>query len=248
MIVTPEQHLRTRRDMYKQLSTAHEVRDARISILEKQAEWIGWQRPAVESERQLPTFPYIFAWSQEQRLEVRPCRWADGQRAVWAPHRPNVGRPQFAENPLEGSAFHMVRQRRAVQEDLCTMCGEPVDTTGVLWFSIETKVHVSDDGWASMRFPLFHRECVRHSLNGCPFLRAGFGGFAPYRGPIRKMMLGLNSDVLKAEFGLTAHSDAMTVTQVAYQIPVAEMTKLLELAAMGLPGGLTWRDEEPDRG
>lgn len=249
MTITPEQLPRIRRDMYKGLATAHEVRDARMSILERQAEWIGWQRPTVEVERKLPTFPYIFAWSQEQRFEVRPCRWADGRRAVWAPHKPDVGRPQFAERlaasstGLHRSAFHLVRGRRAVQEDLCTVCGEPVDTSGVLWLSIEYKVHRSKDGWASLLFPLFHRECVRHSLDGCPFLRAGFGGFAPYRGPIRKWLLGMNSADLEAEFGLNVHPDAVTVTDVRYQIPDAEMTKLQRLAAVSAPHGLHWVDQ-----
>jgi hypothetical protein len=252
MSTTPEQMPRIRRDMYKGLVTAHEVRDARMSILEKQAEWIGWQRPSVEVDRQPPTFPYIFAWSQEQRLEVRPCRWADGQRAVWAPHKPNVGRPQFVENfaertsGLNSSAFHLVRQRRAVQEDLCTMCGEPVDTTAVLWLSIEYKVHTSKDGWSSLLFPLFHRECIRQALDGCPFLRAGFGGFAPYRGPLRKRLLGMNSTDLKAEFGLTVHPDAVTVTDVRYQIPADEMAKLQRLAAVGAPNGLHWIEGSPN--
>lgn len=249
MVVTPEQLPRIRRDMYKVLVTAQEVRDARMSILERQAEWIGWQRPSAEVDRQLPTFPYIFAWSQEQRFEVRPCRWADGQRAVWAPNKPNVGRPQFANNSatnsagLHSSSFHPVRSRRAVQEDLCTMCGELVDITDVLWLSIEYIVHSGKDGWASLLFPLFHRECIRHSLDGCPFLRAGFGGFAPYRGPIRKWLLGMNSADLKAEYGLTAHPDAVTVTDVRYQIPAEEMTKLQRLAAAGAPNGLHWLDK-----
>lgn len=202
MEMSESQKTKARREGFKNLITPMRHRDTRLEILQAQAMQFGWEPPGRAANRDIPTFPFVFSWTEEQMFEIRPCRWAGQRRAVWQPHKPNMGRPEFTNTESGGSAFHVVRMRKAVMEDLCTVCGQSVDTSGVLWMNIISDPLMSDDGWASLRFPLFHLECIQHALNGCPFLRAGFGGFAPYRGKIRKQAIALNAEGLSNLFGL----------------------------------------------
>src|SRR4051812_17373018 len=57
--------------------------------------------------------PWNAGWSAEERYEIRPCRWVNGELALWSPHLPGEGKPLFAKP-------HMVRQRRSIAEMRCT--------------------------------------------------------------------------------------------------------------------------------
>lgn len=230
-----------RRETYKGLTTTHDARRLRMDILEGQAAAIGWHGNTNPLQHPIPPIPYTFTWEQERVYEVRPCRWVDQRKAVWQPHRSNVGRPSFTDSLSTFSGFHIVRQRRAVREDLCGVCGHAVDVSDVLWLNIDDEPLIRDDGWSDLTHSHFHLECVRHTLNGCPFMRAGFGGFAPYKGPVRKTSMSADSGRLLREFGLSVHPDAMTVARLMYQIPGDEMIRLRELAAVACPDGLHWR-------
>lgn len=104
--------------------------------------------------------PWNAAWSAEDRYEIRPCRWCDGQLAIWAPHRPGEGRPLFAKP-------HMVRQRKAIALMLCTVCGEPTPRGDRWWFALGEYI----DKWFVTTEAPVHRVCADLALEKCPHLQ-----------------------------------------------------------------------------
>lgn len=108
--------------------------------------------------------PVTASWTGETRFEVRPCRWADGRRALWQPHLPGAGRPLFATP-------HSVRQRRAMACWLCDVCGHPLPV-GDRWSL--SREHLRDvDGVAAFLAvePRVHLACARKAHLACPSLR-----------------------------------------------------------------------------
>jgi hypothetical protein len=107
--------------------------------------------------------PWTTAWSGEERFELRPCRWAEGKISMWQPHRPGEGKPTFAKP-------HMVRQRRAVAQRLCDLCGEPLGEDMV---SLSFESHRLVEGRVMLLVvePLSHRRCAAISMTQCPHLK-----------------------------------------------------------------------------
>lgn len=62
--------------------------------------------------------PWVTSWSDEPETGVAPCPSVDGQLAIGQAENAGVGRPLYSQN-------HLFRQRRAVREMLCPMCGRP---------------------------------------------------------------------------------------------------------------------------
>lgn len=120
--------------------------------------------------------PWNASWSSEQRYEIRPCRWANGQLALWMPHTPGVGEPIFAKP-------HMVRQRQSVARFLCTVCGEHTPEDDRWWFQLG---QVQEGYFMTTEAPV-HRCCADQALLVCPHLRAR--GFEPVRFPTRYSVL-----------------------------------------------------------
>ncbi len=105
--------------------------------------------------------PWNASWSSEERYEVRPCRWAGGQLALWMPHTPGVGQPIFAKP-------HMVRQRQSVARFICTVCGEHTPEGDRWWFQMG---HVQDGYFMTTESPV-HKACAALATQVCPHLRA----------------------------------------------------------------------------
>lgn len=104
--------------------------------------------------------PWNAGWTGEERFELRPCRWADGQLALWQPHQPGEGKPIFAQP-------HSVRQRRSIAEMRCTVCGERTDPSDRWWFGLGNFI---GDWWMTNEAPV-HRRCADHAFTVCPHLR-----------------------------------------------------------------------------
>lgn len=113
----------------------------------------------------LMNVPWNASWSDEDRFEIRPCRWAGGRPAIWSPHLPGQGAPLFAKP-------HPVRQRRSIAEMRCTVCGERVGRGYYdrWWFGIG---NAGVDGFAFMTTEApVHRDCAELARQVCPRLRA----------------------------------------------------------------------------
>ncbi|WP_030746653.1 hypothetical protein [Streptomyces sp. NRRL F-5135] len=141
--------------------------------------------PTIAPSRPAAEVPYIAKWSAEQapRMRVvtkgrgigyadeRPYgRDTDGVLWTRAPSQPGKGRPEFGK-------VHALRQRRAMLELLCQVCGRPADRTadGVLWL-------VSEDLHAMAPPPLdlttthppLCVPCALRSVRACPHLRSRY--------------------------------------------------------------------------
>lgn len=69
--------------------------------------------------------PWNAMWSEDDRYEVRPCRHAGGQLAIWQPQTcKGFARP------------NMVRQRKSIAELVCTVCGLPTAVNDRWWFAL----------------------------------------------------------------------------------------------------------------
>lgn len=135
--------------------------------------------------------PWNAAWSGEDRHEVRPCRFAAGELAVWQSFKPGEGRPIFA-------APHMVRQRRSIAELRCTVCGERTAESDRWWFPIGSWRH---GWWVSTESPV-HLKCADLAAHACPFLRTK--GVAPIRMPEGWSILAalVAGEGLERDFGI----------------------------------------------
>jgi len=107
--------------------------------------------------------PWTTSWSGEERFEIRPCRWVQGKIALWQPHLPGEGRPKFSQP-------HSVRQRRAIAQRLCDLCGEPLGEDMVS-LSFESARVVQGRRMALVVEPLSHRRCAARSAMQCPHLK-----------------------------------------------------------------------------
>ncbi len=106
------------------------------------------------------TVPWNASWSAELEYEIRPCKYAGGDLALWQPYRPKQGRPVFAKP-------HNVRQRASIARMLCTVCGEPTPERDRWWFKLG---RVTDGYFMTTEAPV-HRACADHALGVCPHLR-----------------------------------------------------------------------------
>ena len=114
--------------------------------------------------------PWNAAWTAEDRHEVRPCKYAAGHLAIWAPYKPGEGKPMFAKP-------HPVRQRKSIAEMRCSVCGEVTPENDRWWFG---RGHWQDGWWMTTESPV-HRSCADHAKKACPVLRKS--GDEPTRFP-----------------------------------------------------------------
>ena len=108
--------------------------------------------------------PYTVSWTAEERLFVAYCRWAEGAALSQDVAR-GVGKPCFGKP-------HSQRQREAIVDGLCDLCGRPL--------AVRTKVSLSHARPSPKAFrmgdilqaePLLHRECAARCLHHCPSLK-----------------------------------------------------------------------------
>jgi hypothetical protein len=138
---------------------------------------------ANRQDRSSSLVPYITAWSEEQALPTtivevpnRGIVYVDeafGDRdqhgVLWPrmPSRPGHGRPEFGR-------VHSLRQRRAMRQLLCQVCGTPADHNdqGVLWLLLDH--HGDWPNWPehmACTHPPVCARCARIAARACPALR-----------------------------------------------------------------------------
>lgn len=138
--------------------------------------------------------PWNASWTAEERFEVRPCRYAQGRRAIWQPHRPGEGRPIFAKP-------HSVRQRRSIAELRCTVCGEPVSLNDAWWFGLG-EWHEASRGFRTDEAPV-HRECAELAMRVCPHIRKEGLEPAPFPKGFKTLLSMIGGEDVKRDFGLS---------------------------------------------
>lgn len=105
--------------------------------------------------------PYPVVWSSEDEYWVARCPVV-GRLAICQKESRGEGVPKFGQP-------NVMRQRRAICEGLCDLCGKPLkNATKILlanWRPLGTDEPVCPE-------PMLHAECARESLQHCPALRA----------------------------------------------------------------------------
>ena len=139
------------------------------------------------------TVPWNAAWSDEERYEVRPCRYAEGRLAMWMPNSPGSGRPMFARP-------HFVRQRRSIAMLICTVCGEPTPQDNRWWFAMGDYM----DRWFATTEAPVHRACAELALEKCPHLRRNkcVGDLSKFPDGAQVLAAIVGGDLFEKDFGI----------------------------------------------
>lgn len=164
--------------------------------------------------------PWNAAWSGEARYEIRPCRWAQGALAIWAPHAPGTGRPIFAKP-------HMVRQRMSIVRFICTVCGKPTQAGDRWWFQLGT----FQEGWFMTTEAPVHRVCAEQALELCPHLRrlgcaADLAPFPPRHTVLSSIVGGAEAD---ADFKIRI-GDRRVVGHMKFAWPISMVRRVAPAA------------------
>lgn len=170
--------------------------------------------PAVSDIR----VPWNASWSGESRYEIRPCRYADGQLAMWQNHALGTGRPLFAEP-------HMVRQRRSVWETICTVCGQKTPRDDRWWFCLG---EITGEGYFATTEAPMHRVCADHALSLCPRLRAQ--GRAPVRFPPRADVVGAKlrgGEAFVKDYGFDLPEGRLVIGSMKFAWELADIVKYM---------------------
>jgi hypothetical protein len=128
--------------------------------------------------------PYVSAWTGEDYAQPGIMRRRNGgigftdemllDRDEWGvlwtrtPARIGKGRPLFKK-------LHPRRQRRAMLDLLCQVCGQPADHTnqGALWLLPGNEIGDGSEGVVTI-YPPLCVPCARISVGMCPALRQGY--------------------------------------------------------------------------
>lgn len=108
--------------------------------------------------------PYSASWTAEERPFVGMCPYAR-RMALRMPQARGEGKPLFGKP-------HYDRQREAIANGLCDLCGRPLKTrTKISLSHARYQSHAAAGGSGILQVePLLHRECAAESLKFCPSL------------------------------------------------------------------------------
>lgn len=121
--------------------------------------------------------PVTASWTGEEHFYLDRCRWF-GKLAICQDEviqngglshiRRNIGhlgRPQFGKP-------HMQRQRRAMAEGRCDICGRSLRTATKVSLSQARPQPHGAEGWAVLQVePMMHRACALEAVDQCPSLK-----------------------------------------------------------------------------
>lgn len=108
--------------------------------------------------------PYTVSWSAEETFRVDQCQHARA-RAICQAVAPGQGKPQFGKP-------HSQRQREAIADDLCDLCGRTLRNKTKVSLSHARSRANGAEGLAILQVePLLHRACAATSLRHCPSLK-----------------------------------------------------------------------------
>lgn len=146
------------------------------------------------------TVPWNAAWSSEMRYEIRPCRWVQGNLAIWQPHTPGEGKPIFAKP-------HNVRQRRSIAEMRCTVCGEKTPENDRWWF----KLGRFQEGWFMTTEAPVHHACAEFALTVCPHLKGREADLEPMPGNSYVLKAIVGGPAVETDFAVRPHPNQKVV-------------------------------------
>jgi len=135
--------------------------------------------------------PWNATWSGEDRCEIRPCKYAGGRLAVWSPFKPGLGKPLFAKP-------HMVRQRAAIAESRCTVCGGITSKSDRWWFPFGDW---HGDWWVSTESAV-HKSCAAIATAACPAIKRQSLKPIPFPGGETKLFAMVGGDQTDLDFGI----------------------------------------------
>lgn len=112
--------------------------------------------------------PVTSSWEVEDHFYLDRCRWfkqvAICQDEATGPV-PTRGKALFGKP-------HMQRQRRAMAEGRCDICGRSLRTATKVSLSHARPQPHGAEGWAVLQVePMMHRACARIAIEQCPSLR-----------------------------------------------------------------------------
>ena len=108
--------------------------------------------------------PWTVSWTGEDAFRVDRCRFS-ARLAICQADAPGVGKPLFGKP-------HWQRQRHAIAECRCDLCGKPLKLATKVSLSHARPVGHGADGLAILQVePLLHRDCAAISMRYCPSLR-----------------------------------------------------------------------------
>lgn len=109
--------------------------------------------------------PWTVSWTSEEGQSLEPCPYFDRQLALTQQQSPGVGKPLFGKP-------HSNRQRQAIAQCLCDLCGKSLKIATKISLSHARPVPHGAEGWAILQVePLLHRWCAQESMRYCPSLR-----------------------------------------------------------------------------
>ena len=109
--------------------------------------------------------PWTVAWSDEDPVFLDHCPHA-GRVALCNPSAPGSGKPRFGTP-------HMNRQRQAIAECRCDLCGKPLNaSTKVSLSQARSQFHAARPLDVLQVEPLLHRQCAALCFQHCPSLKA----------------------------------------------------------------------------
>jgi hypothetical protein len=109
--------------------------------------------------------PNTASWSAEEVFHVGRCRFADQRVAIMQAEAQGHGKPQFGKP-------HFQRQRQAIVEERCDLCGKPLaPRTKVSLSHASVRLNGAEGPAVLQVEPLLHRGCAAVSMRYCPSLR-----------------------------------------------------------------------------
>lgn len=113
--------------------------------------------------------PNTASWSAEGAFYLAPCRFADGRLAICQAEAQGEGRPEFGKP-------HSQRQRQAIAQCLCDLCGRSMKAATKVSLSHARPQPHGAQGWAILQVePMLHRKCAAECVRFCPSLRRDIG-------------------------------------------------------------------------
>lgn len=109
--------------------------------------------------------PKTASWSAEEGMHIAPCKYFSGRPAICQIEAQGEGTPLFGKP-------HSIRQRRAIAQCLCDLCGKTMKASTKISLSHARPQPHGADGWAILQVePMLHVECAAMSILFCPSLK-----------------------------------------------------------------------------
>lgn len=113
--------------------------------------------------------PFTVSWTGEQEFFVDRCPHV-GRTAICQKVAPGEGKPRFGTP-------HSQRQRQAIAQELCDLCGKSLrNSTKVSLSHARSRLNGANPMDVLQVEPLLHRECAAESLRCCPSLKRDIAG------------------------------------------------------------------------